>query len=166
MTSVACSRESVICSGELTIMTREQWRTKCRWRPRQGAKWFRSRHAVETLRSDHDYHRRHAHRALRRSLTYLIVKRRSKREHRPAARRRRYSPFDPHGLHGNTTRKGFRASARPPSTLRTPLSARHSRRSTTQNSGLWEPGDRSRWRRARRVTLFSFLSHQIRAVVG
>jgi len=33
-----------------------------------------------------------------------------------------------------TTTKGFRASVRPPSALRTPLFARHSRQITTQKS--------------------------------
>jgi len=42
-----------------------------------------------------------------------------------------------------TTTKGFRASARPPSALRTPLFARHSRQITTQKSVFSASGDRS-----------------------
>ena len=47
-----------------------------------------------------------------------------------------------------TTEKGFRASARPPSALRTPSFARHSRQIATQKSVFSDSGDRShrRWR--------------------
>ena len=54
-----------------------------------------------------------------------------------------------------TTTKGFRASAWPPSALRTPLFARHSRQITTVNSGFSDSGDRSRWHRAQRETVIS-----------
>jgi len=46
-----------------------------------------------------------------------------------------------------TITKGFRAPARPPSALRTPLFARHSRQTTTQKSVFSESGDQSHWRR-------------------
>jgi len=55
-------------------------------------------------------------------------------------------PFDPHGVHGMTAARGFRASARPPSALRTPLFARHSHQITTQKRVFSESGDRSHWR--------------------
>jgi hypothetical protein len=45
-------------------------------------------------------------------------------------------PVCPHGVHGVTTTKRFRASARPPPQLRTPSFARHSRRFATQNRAL------------------------------
>ena len=41
-------------------------------------------------------------------------------------------PFEPRSVHGVTTTKGFRALARPPPQLRTPIFARHSRRFATQ----------------------------------
>jgi len=36
-------------SGDLARVTREQWRTKCRRRPRRGAESLRSSHAVESV---------------------------------------------------------------------------------------------------------------------
>jgi hypothetical protein len=56
-----------------------------------------------------------------------------------------------------TTTKGFRASAWPLSTLRTPLFARHYRHITTLNNVFSDSGDRNRWRRARIKTVISVL---------
>jgi len=49
-------------------------------------------------------------------------------------------------VHSTATTKGFRASARPPPTPRTPMLARHSRQFTTQKSVFSESGDRRHWR--------------------
>jgi len=73
------------------------------------------------------------------------------------ARWRRYLPFDPHTLHGMTTTKEFRASARPPWTLMTPLFVRHSRQITTLNRVFCESGDRSCWRSVRIMAAISAL---------
>ena len=86
---------------------------------------------------------------------HFSIKRLKKRGSARTARRRRHSPFDPHGLHGVTTTKEFRALARPPSTLRTPFFACLSRQNTTPNIVFWESAARIRWRRARRMTEIS-----------
>ena len=49
MTSVARVRENVVYSGDLARMTREQWRTKCRQRPRRGAESLRGSHAMDSM---------------------------------------------------------------------------------------------------------------------
>ena len=88
-----------------------------------------------TCGSNGQYRRRRTVGALPYFLSQLSGKQRC--EHRPAARRRRYAPFDPHGVHGMTTTKGFRASARPPPQPRTPMIARHCRRISTKDRALW-----------------------------
>jgi len=133
-------------SGELARLTREQWRTKCRRRPRRGPECHRSSHAVESMGVE----RRVSPPPRRGAMLTFRPSNHSRNGDRSAraARRRRYAPFDPHGLHGMTTTKGFRASALPRSTLRTPLFARHSGQFTTENSVFSAAGDRShrRWR--------------------
>ena len=49
MTSVARIQENALLSGDLARMTREEWRTKCRRRPRRGAESLRSSHAVDSV---------------------------------------------------------------------------------------------------------------------
>jgi len=78
----------------------------------------------------------------------------------PTARRRRYSPFDPHGVCGMTTTKGFRASTRPSPKLRTPMFARHSRRFTTQNRASGSFEGRNFWRPRASGPPRMFLSHR------
>jgi len=52
---------------------------------------------------------------------------------------------------------GLSAAVLPPPTLRTSLFARHSHRFTTQNGLFHSTRDPSHWRKARRVTVISFL---------
>jgi len=114
-------------NGDLAIMTREQWRTKCRRRPRRGG-ILRSSHAVDSVGVERRVSpppRLGAMLTFRLSLPYQMTR---------TVRRRRYLPFDSHRVHRMTTTKGFRASAWPPSTLRTPLFARHSRQITTRTA--------------------------------
>jgi hypothetical protein len=59
-------------------------------------------------------------------LSHLSGKRRSKCDHRPAARWRRYTPFDPHGLSHMPKERGLSAAVLPPpQQFRTPVFARH-----------------------------------------
>jgi hypothetical protein len=60
MTSVAIVRENALLSGDLARMTREQWHTKCRRRPRRGAESLRSSHAVDSVGSNGECRRRRA----------------------------------------------------------------------------------------------------------
>ena len=144
-------------------MTREQWRTTCQQRPRRGAESHRSSHAVDSVgveRLVSPPPRRGAMLTFRPSLPDQMTEETGKRPNGAAAAilavRLARTP-----RHDYT--KEFRSSAWPPSKRRTPLFARHSRQITTPNSVFSGSGDRSRWRRARRVTLIShFRSLDIR----
>ena len=72
-TAVAWHRKNAVLSGDLARMTREQWRTKCRRRPRRGAGSLRSSHAVDSVGFG-EYRRRRAVPALPRFLSYSIGK--------------------------------------------------------------------------------------------
>jgi len=137
-------------SGESARMTRERWRTKLRRRPRRGAESLRSSHAVDSVGVERGVSPPPRRWGASLFLESFEWEKKSKCEHHPAARRRRYSPFDPHGVHGMTATMGFRASARPPPQPRTPMFARHCRRFTIQNRvpGRFE-GQRF-WRFARK----------------
>jgi len=63
----------------------------------------------------------------------------------------------PAGRHECPHEGGWSAAVWPPPILRTSLFARHSCRFATQNSLFHSTGDRSHWRKARRVTVISVL---------
>ena len=131
MTSVARVRENALLSGDLARMTREQWHTKCRRRPRRGAESLRSSHAVDSVgvkRQVSPPPRRGAMPTFRPSLPDRMTQETGERPHGAAAAILAVRPART-PRHDYT--KGFRASAWPPSTLRTPLFARHSRQNTT-----------------------------------
>ena len=157
MTSAARVLENALLSGDLARMTREQWCTKCRRRPRRGAESLRSSHVVECVwveRRVSPPPRRGAIPTFRPSLPDRMTQETGKRPNGAAAAILAVRPART-PRHDYT--KGFRASAWPPSTLHTPMFARHSRQITTVNSVSSDSGDRGRWRRARRVTVISVL---------
>ena len=80
---------------------------------------------------------------------HLSGKRRSKCEHRPEARRRRYTPFDPHVVSRMPKLRGLSAAVLPPPQFRTPMFVRHSCRFATQNRAPGRFEGQRFWRFAR-----------------
>jgi hypothetical protein len=155
MTLVARIQENALLSGDLARMTREQWRTKSRRRPRRGAESLRSSHAVDSVGIERRVSPapcRGAMLTFRPSLPDRMTQEMGKRPNGAAAAILAVRPART-PRHDYT--KGFRALAWPPSTLRTPLFARHSRQIIIVNNVFSDSGDRSRWRRARNLTVIS-----------
>ena len=114
-------------------MTREHRRTKCRRRPRRGAESLRISHAVDSVGVERRVSPPPRHGAMltfRPSLPDQMTQETGKRPNGAAAA---ILAVRRQGLHGMSTTKGFRASARPPPTL-----VRHCLRVILANSSLKE----------------------------
>jgi len=106
---------------------REQWRTKCRRRPRRGAESLRGSQAVDSVGIERRISpppRRGAMLTFRPSLPDRMTQETGKRPDGAAAA---ILAVRPARTPRHDFTKGFRASAWPPSTVRTPLFVRHSR---------------------------------------
>jgi hypothetical protein len=145
-TSVAWLPETAVLSGASSRMTRGQWRTKCRRRPRRGAESLPGSIAVESVRVERRVSpppRRGTMFTFRPSLHDQISQGTAKRPMGVAAV---IIVVRPQGFHSMSTTKPFRALARPPPTLRTPLFASHDCQFTTTNYAFSGTGDRCHWR--------------------
>jgi len=139
-------------------MTREQWRTMCRWRPRRGAEPLRSSHAVDSVGVERRVSpppRRGAMLTFRPSLPDRKTQETGKRPNGAAAAilavRPARTPL--HDYHEGIPRLGAAAIDTSYAIVRSSFSPTHH----SKQSVFLESGDRSRWRRARRVTMISVL---------